>query len=86
MAVTTAPQAQVRRDFDIEPAFFSLVPQYLFSLARPLLATATVLQRRDGTNNIFWITILGTAATIAGNYMNDALLVLCSFFSVAFIH
>jgi hypothetical protein len=31
-------------------------------------------------NNIFWITILGNAAIIAGNYMNDALLVLCSFF------
>ena len=31
-------------------------------------------------NNIFWITILGNAAIIAGNYRNDALLVLCSFF------
>ncbi|KAF8806974.1 hypothetical protein BYT27DRAFT_7338921 [Phlegmacium glaucopus] len=36
-------------------------------------------------NSTLWINILGTAACIVGNYMNDALLVLPSLSSVAFI-
>ena len=36
-------------------------------------------------NSTLWINILGTAACIVGNYLNDALLVLPLFSSVAFI-
>ena len=36
-------------------------------------------------NSTLWINILGTAACIVGNYLNDALLVLPQFSSVVFI-
>ena len=36
-------------------------------------------------NSTLWINILGTAACIVGNYLNDALLVLPLFPSVVFI-
>ena len=37
-------------------------------------------------NSTLWINILGSAACIVGNYLNDALLVLPLFSSAVFIH